>query len=827
MALTKYASFEVSAILGLKGSSERVRTASLDKLSDFEDYRTEDGYLYARIRAISSRVNRNHDGWPSVELAGGPEIFERHVAATGGFTVEASKGAKYGFSTFLGKPVFVDHHNSDPSRARGVIVDAKLHVEDHRTAASHDSYYASSDADPSHLPPTWVELLLEVDAKSFPVLAKAIIAGAKDNSKGIDGFSMGCNVEMSKCSHCGNEATSPDEYCNHIRLKGAVCDYRDPTTGHKTSKRSYENCFGIQFFEISAVFDPADETALTREIRSSVNKEAMDLPMHGGDDALNEAIQYDGPPCHKCKGRGRQHDMMDPRGFTDCADCQGTGALRAGDGYITPSEIHPRDIPFNPADDVDFPMNPRQGKVAQNPMPQDDLLRAPEPIDTLREEKICPVCGSEMDEETCDICQYTEPPEGFDNPDLGKAMKRDQDNFNGLADGVIPQPDPGPSELLDQANPPIKPVHPPRNPGLTAHVTDDMADRWQIVTPHVAGRINEIEQPIHPGQGQATDEPKEQILSDQAQPITSSVRTARDFIEAARNLTEKNMKTADAASGAPEAAAPDKRVDVEGVGGVKDPSNESASKADAQVDVGAQGGTGVENVEADSHDNVDKGNEKSKNIEEIHTDTWSGTGGSAVETQTSPVQGDVFPDPSQGIKKSHDDAPYPKEDGGIAGGGAQQGNQPVAESFGERVDVLDHVTSPANNSGKTDTWSGTDGNGVNRQQDPTTPESIATEGFGKGSAHMFKAFQLAELEVDLGLLAKERKFARVAELMEISPAEVDAETRVARRVKTAGLAKTASAQTVTRLPSLGRSTPVEKTAAAQDDTLLGDSALFS
>jgi hypothetical protein len=36
----------------------------------------------------------------------------------------------------------------------------------------------------------------------------------------------------------------------------------------KVSK-SYENCYGVKFFEISAVFDPADETALLREIRSS------------------------------------------------------------------------------------------------------------------------------------------------------------------------------------------------------------------------------------------------------------------------------------------------------------------------------------------------------------------------------------------------------------------------------------------------------------------------------------------------------------------------------------------------------------------------------
>jgi hypothetical protein len=113
----------------------------------------------------------------------------------------------------------VDHHNSDPKKARGVIVDAKFHVDDHKTA-SLDPYYSSDDVDPEHLPASWVELLLEVDAKNFPRLARAIIEGSRNPDKGIDGFSMGCDVERSVCSICKNSATSPEEFCNHIKLKG-------------------------------------------------------------------------------------------------------------------------------------------------------------------------------------------------------------------------------------------------------------------------------------------------------------------------------------------------------------------------------------------------------------------------------------------------------------------------------------------------------------------------------------------------------------------------------------------------------------------------------
>src|SRR5271166_5561998 len=99
MAFTKHASLQDAQVLDIKGSPTRLHLATLDKLSDYDAYRTGDGYMYARLRAISSRVNKNHDGWPSIELAGGPEIFERHAKQSStGFTVEASEGNKeYGF----------------------------------------------------------------------------------------------------------------------------------------------------------------------------------------------------------------------------------------------------------------------------------------------------------------------------------------------------------------------------------------------------------------------------------------------------------------------------------------------------------------------------------------------------------------------------------------------------------------------------------------------------------------------------------------------------------------------------------------------------------
>lgn len=204
---TRYATAENADIIDIKGSHRgRIYTASLDKMSEYQDFRTDDDYLYVRIRAISSRVNQNYDGWPTVELAGSPEILSRHHSADG-FTVESAAGnPEFGFATFLHKPIFVDHNNGDPKKTRGIIVDAKFHVLG-KEEARLDPYWSSRDVDPRHLPASEIELLLEIDAKSYPKFANAIKMGH------LDGFSMGCNVQRSICSHCGNVATSSGEFC--------------------------------------------------------------------------------------------------------------------------------------------------------------------------------------------------------------------------------------------------------------------------------------------------------------------------------------------------------------------------------------------------------------------------------------------------------------------------------------------------------------------------------------------------------------------------------------------------------------------------------------
>jgi hypothetical protein len=181
----------------------------------FDDFnfKPEKNFVYAVSRAISSRVNANYDGWPVDQI-------------------------KKSYKTFVGRPIYVEHNNSDPDRARGVILDAVY----------RESKLASGATDAS------VYCLMEVDAENFPKLANAIMEGS------LNAVSMGADVEGTQCSACGKYASKPAEYCTHIpRLKGrTVTVYKQ---GKRIESLVYESCIKPNFFELSFVFEPADESA--------------------------------------------------------------------------------------------------------------------------------------------------------------------------------------------------------------------------------------------------------------------------------------------------------------------------------------------------------------------------------------------------------------------------------------------------------------------------------------------------------------------------------------------------------------------------------------
>lgn len=187
-----------------------------------------EGRILTVTRAISARVNQNFDGFPSEEL-------------------------RKSYKTFLGKPVFVNHMNEDPTRARGRVIGAR---------------YVENGAD------KYIQVIQEVDAQKFPVLAKELL------ESGLDSVSMGCSAERTICSYCHNVATGMFDMCEHVLNSKGRTLKRQAANGQMEDVLVYEECRDLGFFELSYVFDPADETAVVSNLVVANRIEASKGPMN-------------------------------------------------------------------------------------------------------------------------------------------------------------------------------------------------------------------------------------------------------------------------------------------------------------------------------------------------------------------------------------------------------------------------------------------------------------------------------------------------------------------------------------------------------------------
>jgi hypothetical protein len=317
--------YATGTILGAAVATKRSPLMRTAHRAEF-DYSPRLGYIYVRSRMISSRVNDNFDGFPAEEIA-------------------------KGYPTFVGKPAFVNHHNEDHRRARGVIIDAALH-EDWR---------------PDGGPDTWVEGLHELDALTYPKLAQAILAGK------VARTSMGVDVEHSLCSVCANKATTPLEYCQHIPGQKGRTHYRVTASGERKGQLIYESCFGLRFFENSfLVEDPADPTAyvigtvergpglehlaMTRTAslsgtngtpRAVSNGPGLVRPSGMSRTAALSKIAHGGT-CPVCHGA----NTISVQASAECFDCEALYPLGAQLKTAAPRHQNPGDHPFFQANPV-------------------------------------------------------------------------------------------------------------------------------------------------------------------------------------------------------------------------------------------------------------------------------------------------------------------------------------------------------------------------------------------------------------------------------------------------------------------------------------------
>ena len=153
-----------------------------------------------------------------------------------------------------------------------------------------------------------------------------------------------CDVGFTVCSYCGNVARDPYEFCDHVLLYKGQALPRVNDNFEKEAVFVYEQCRDVNFFEISFVFDPADETALIQEIY-----------VPGG---------------HHANHHASANPVIPKLGFGETI--------------------------------------------------------APPEVDTLRDDKECPLCGNQnYDGKECTLCQYVAPPDELKEPDLEKAKEVD------------------------------------------------------------------------------------------------------------------------------------------------------------------------------------------------------------------------------------------------------------------------------------------------------------------------------------------------------------------------------------------------------------------
>lgn len=167
------------------------------------------------------------------------------------------------FRTFIGGENYVEHIQI-PEMSKGKILDA-----------------AARDVGDS----VYVDLLIATNRRHRPLISAI-------TSQQLNTLSMGCQVEFTTCTKCGNVAYDETQLCNHIRyFKGN--DWIDEfgkkrkiaeLCGHRTEEPG-----SVKFIEASWVANPAFTGAVLRSILS-----AEEMEMAGVGEKM--AIAFSEPP---------------------------------------------------------------------------------------------------------------------------------------------------------------------------------------------------------------------------------------------------------------------------------------------------------------------------------------------------------------------------------------------------------------------------------------------------------------------------------------------------------------------------------------------------
>ena len=280
-------------------------------------------------------------------------------------------------------------------------------------------------------------------------------------------------------------------------------------------------------------------------------------------------------------------------------------ALQAGMRLLKDSGVQRESAMEIMREVVDGSLPPHDASVrtAEHPednIPQADRMKAPQSVDTLEQERPCPICGSSgMKDGSCGVCGYVLPPEGFSNPDLSKAKEVEKQMQEQKAQ----------DELLkqQQGNPDMQPG---KNQNAmqsrsSVRVTNEKTSSGGGTERNLdGGSLRNNEKPILPPGRLKSDKPKDiTLMKDHNRPVESKYRIVS-------------------------ADAPD------GLG------------ADARVKADGKGGVGLDSDHA-KKDNVSR----EVNVTGDHTDTWSGNQGDSLGQQ-KPVTDKSWPNKDSASKEA-------------------------------------------------------------------------------------------------------------------------------------------------------------------------------
>ena len=248
-------------------------------------------FVYARFKAIGCLCvdgpNANADGFP----------YDQFLDSRAG----------YGYQSFIGKHAFVEHGSDNINNAIGNLHSAYLNRfntskysnKEWQLLNGTERHYVLANRNPHE--DGSVEVLMAIDRQLSPKIARML------ETESPVGCSMGTNIDYSECTICGNRAYVEENYCPHIKFskgqnvlvpagqiselikKGTIKTEWLPFILYRAQDlkavasdvrrmvyaKAFEVNYGLSFFELSVVANPAFHRGYKLEKIASTSKKSF------------------------------------------------------------------------------------------------------------------------------------------------------------------------------------------------------------------------------------------------------------------------------------------------------------------------------------------------------------------------------------------------------------------------------------------------------------------------------------------------------------------------------------------------------------------------